>query len=324
MNTHHRIAALVDACLLPSCRTGRLPEWIRLGLDRGMPGVVVCAGTPGTSRRITAALHARLPDGLTGRTGGAQSPRGRYGNASGTGGSGSSAAAELVALGANLHLGVRPALRADATRVFVTDLQAHGVAAALGPFTGQGPLRPFAEGAAAGVRAITAGRTPVPGGDGLPATLSGRAVTGVLRGDLGYGGVVVSDTLDAPSIVEGWGVPGAAVLAWIAGVDLVRLGPACGAGVHAAIHTAAARAVADGDLSPVRLEEAAERVARLRRWASEPRMPAAPVSRRRTAAARVPEPRTPAAQASEPRTAAAPDPAPAPAPVPASASVVPR
>ncbi|MEU3458956.1 glycoside hydrolase family 3 N-terminal domain-containing protein [Streptomyces sp. NPDC006733] len=294
MNTQHRIAALVDACLLPSCRTERLPEWIRLGLDRGMPGVVVCARTPDASRRITAALHERLPDGLTGRPGGAPGRRGRYGNDSGNGGSGSSAAAELVSLGTNLHLGVRPALRADETRVFVTDLQAHGVAAALGPFTGEGPLRPFAEGAAAGVRAITAGRTPAPGGDGVPATLSARAVTGVLRGELGYGGVVVSDTLDAPSIVDGWGVPGAAVLAWIAGVDLVQLGPACGAGVHEAIHTAAARAVADGDLSPARLEEAAERVARLRRWASEPRMPApAPVS----ALTPVPAERGPAADA---------------------------
>ncbi|MCZ4099777.1 glycoside hydrolase family 3 N-terminal domain-containing protein [Streptomyces sp. H39-C1] len=271
MNTLHRIAALVDACLLPACRSERLPDWIRLGLDRGMPGVVAYASTPDASRRITDALHERLPDGLTGRPGGAPSPRA---NDSGTGGSGSSAAAELVGLGANFHLGVRPALRADETRVFVTDLQAHGVAAALGPFPGEGPLRPFAEGAAAGVRAITAGRTPVPGGDGLPATLSGQAVTGVLRGDLGYGGVVVSDALDAPSIVNGWGVPGAAVLAWIAGVDLVQLGPACGAGVREAIHTAAARAVADGDLAPARLEEAAERVARLRRWASEPRMPA--------------------------------------------------
>ncbi|MCZ4120474.1 glycoside hydrolase family 3 N-terminal domain-containing protein [Streptomyces sp. H39-S7] len=309
MNTLHRIAALVDACLLPSVRTERPPEWIRLGLDRGMPGVVVCARTPDASRRITAALHERLPDGLTGRPGGDPGSRGRYGNDYGSGGSGSSAAAELVALGTNLHLGVRPGLRADETRTFVTDLQSHGVAAALGPFTGGGPLRPFAEGAAAGVRAITAGRTPAPGGEGLPATLSGRAVTGVLRGDLGYGGVVVSDALDAPSIVNGWGVPGAAVLAWIAGVDLVRLGPACGAGVHEAIHTAAARAVADGDLSPGRLEEAAERVARLRRWASEPRMPA---------------PADPPAPASVPPAGAVSAPPPAAAPVPARAAVTRR
>ncbi|SHL47514.1 glycoside hydrolase family 3 N-terminal domain-containing protein [Actinacidiphila paucisporea] len=263
-----RLTALVDSCLLPTVRGrhGRLPEWILRGLDNGTPGVAV--DTQGPAARATAdALRAALPDALTGHPGPARQGAG-----------GDAAAAGLVAAGANLHLAVRPGLRADETRVFVTDLQTHGVAAALGPFTAAGSLRPFAEGAAAGVRAITAGRTPVPDDGQLPAMLSARAVTGVLRGELGYGGVVLSDTLDAPTIVDGWGVPGAAVLAWIAGVDLVRLGPSSGAGVRDAIHAAAARAVADGDLPQSRLEEAAERVARLRRWASEPRMPRMPAA----------------------------------------------
>jgi hypothetical protein len=265
VNVVRRLAALVDSCLLPTVRGrhGRLPEWLLRGLGNGMPGAVVDA--QGSQARATAdALRAALPDALIGHRG-AQDRHPADGNA---------AAAGLVAAGANLHLAVRPGLRADETRVFVTDLQMHGVAAALGPFTAAGSLRPFAEGAAAGVRAITAGHTPVPGDEGLPTMLSARAVTGGLRGELGYGGVVLSDTLDAPAIVDGWGVPGAAVLAWIAGVDLLRLGPSSGAGVRDAIHAAAARAVADGDLPQRRLEEAAQRVARLRRWASEPRMPA--------------------------------------------------
>lgn len=264
MNALHRLAVLVDSCLLPSVsgEGERLPDWILRGLERGTPGAAVHARGP-AARAASDALRAALPDALTGHPG-PHRP-----------GGGSAAAAELVAAGANLHLAVRPGVRADATRVFVTDLQTHGVAAALGPFTGSGSLRPFAEGAAAGVRAISVGHSPVPGEDGVPAALSGPAITGILRGELGYGGVVVSDTLDAPAIVDGYGVPGAAVLAWIAGVDLVRLGPASGAGVRDAIHAAAARAVADGDLPVARLEESAERVARLRRWASEPRMPAA-------------------------------------------------
>lgn len=259
-----RLSALVDSCLLPTVhgRHGRLPEWILRGLENGTPGAAVEARGP-AARATADALRAALPDALTGHPGPSPEP------------DGNAAAADLVAAGANLHLAVRPGLRADETRVFVTDLQTHGVAAALGPFTAGGSLRPFAEGAAAGVRAITAGHAPVPDDGQLPATLSARAVTGVLRGELGYGGVVLSDTLDVPAIVDGWGVPGAAVLAWIAGVDLVRLGPSSGAGVRDAIHAAAARAVADGDLPQWRLEEAAERVARLRRWASEPRMPTA-------------------------------------------------
>ncbi|MGW5350826.1 glycoside hydrolase family 3 N-terminal domain-containing protein [Streptomyces sp. NPDC004031] len=267
-----RLTALVDSCLLPTVRGrgGRLPDWILHSLENGAPGAAVDA--QGTAARATAqALKAALPDALTGHAG--PPPVRRPEHPART--DGCAAAAELVAAGANLHLGVHPGARADDTRVFVTDLQTHGVAAALGPFTAGDAtsLRPFAEGAAAGVRAITAGHAPAPGDEEVPAMLSARAVTGVLRGELGYRGVVLSESLDRPAIVDGWGVPGAAVLAWIAGVDLVRLGPSSGAGVRDAIHAAAARAVADGDLPQQRLEEAAERVARLRRWASEPRMP---------------------------------------------------
>lgn len=266
MTPMHRLTVLVDSCVLPAVDgRGGLPDWILRGLERGTPGAAVHAYGP-AARAASDALRAALPDALTGHPGAHRPADG-----------GSAAAAELVAAGANLHLGVRPGPRANETRAFVTDLQGQGVAAALGPFTGAGSLRPFAEGAAAGVRAIIAARSPAPGGDGVPAVLSATAVTGILRGELGYRGVVVSDTLDAPVIVNGWGVPGAAVLAWIAGVDLIRLGPASGVGVHEAIHTAAARAVADGDLPLHRLEEAAERVARLRRWAAQPPVPVPPV-----------------------------------------------
>lgn len=259
MKALRRLAVLVDSCLLPSVGgpAARIPDWILRGLERGTPGVAVHAYGPAAAD-AARALRTALPDALTAHPG--PRPRAEL--------DGGATAAELVATGANLHLGVRPRAAAGATGDFVSDLQAHGIAAALGPFTGSGSLRPFAEGAAAGVRAITAGHRPCPRTAGRPASLSEPAIRGVLRGELGYAGVVVSDVLDTPSIVADWGVPGAAVLAWIAGVDLVRLGPASGPGVHEAIHAAAARAVADGDLPVARLEEAADRVARLRRWAA--------------------------------------------------------
>ncbi|MFF3561791.1 hypothetical protein ACFYXS_17270 [Streptomyces sp. NPDC002574] len=110
---------------------------------------------------------------------------------------------------------------------------------------------------------------------GVPAALSGGpAVTELLRDETGHGAVVISEPLDTAEVVEGWGVPGAAVLAWLSGVDLLQLGPGCDAGVHDAIRTAAARAVADGDLPLSRLEEAAARVARLRRETAPGSFPA--------------------------------------------------
>jgi len=265
-----RLAVLVDSCLLPSVSGPRLPEWVLRGLERGTPGAAVHGSGP-AARAVTEALRAALPDALAARPrpagapDRADPPGAAPGNRAGSPRrDGTAVAAALVASGANLGLDVPPDPRHGRTGAFVTELQSHGVAAALGPFTGAGDLLPFAEAAAAGVRAVTAD---------VPAALGRPVVARGLRGDLGYRGVVVSDALDAPPIVAGWGVPGAAVLAWIAGVDLIRLGPGLGAGVREAVHAAAARAVADGDLRMARLEEAADRVARLRRWASEPRMP---------------------------------------------------
>ncbi|WP_431949371.1 hypothetical protein [Actinacidiphila sp. bgisy167] len=103
---------------------------------------------------------------------------------------------------------------------------------------------------------------------GVAAALSGPTATELLREEYGDVTVVISEPLDTDEVVEGWGVPGAAVLAWLSGVDLLQLGPGCGEGVQEAIRTAAARAVADGDLPLSRLEEAAARVARLRGEAS--------------------------------------------------------
>lgn len=237
------VTALVDACLLPACDGERIPGWIMRGLTEGLPGVVLYGARP-----APAALWTACPDALVGR-------------ASATAGAAETPAAELVAAGVGLWLGARSRERAGETGAYVAGLQGHGVAAAVGPFTGAVPTGPYAEAVAAGVRAV---------GVGTAAALDGGGVRRVLRAELGFDGVAVSEPLDAPEVVDRWGIPGAAVLAWIAGLDLLRLGPGCGPGVRQAIRTAAARAVADGDLPVARLTEAAGRVARLRRWAGDP------------------------------------------------------
>ncbi|MEZ6194953.1 MAG: glycoside hydrolase family 3 N-terminal domain-containing protein [Planctomycetota bacterium] len=57
-----------------------------------------------------------------------------------------------------------------------------------------------------------------------PATLSRRVVDGLLRRELGFGGLVVSDCLEMGAIVKHGGVPEAAVGAAVAGHDLL---PVC-------------------------------------------------------------------------------------------------
>lgn len=55
----------------------------------------------------------------------------------------------------------------------------------------------------------------------LPATLSRDVVTGLLRDELGFGGVVFSDDLEMRAVADRWGVARAACLAIEAGCDAV-------------------------------------------------------------------------------------------------------
>src|ERR1019366_6051366 len=79
-------------------------------------------------------------------------------------------------------------------------------------------LPPFAAAIKAGTIAIMPShlRLPELTGD-LPATVSGAALTGLLRGELGFTGVVVCDALEMRATRDAFGIPGAAVLAVAAG-----------------------------------------------------------------------------------------------------------
>ena len=54
---------------------------------------------------------------------------------------------------------------------------------------------------------------------GVPATLSRKVITGLLREELGYDGLIISDDLEMKAVSEGWGVAPAGVLAIEAGCD---------------------------------------------------------------------------------------------------------
>ena len=59
--------------------------------------------------------------------------------------------------------------------------------------------------------------------DRYPATLSRSTITGLLRRDLGWAGVVVSDDLRMGAIDQHYGLDEATVLALNAGVDLLLI-----------------------------------------------------------------------------------------------------
>ena len=126
-------------------------------------------------------------------------------------------------------------------------------------------LPPFSAAITAGVAAVMPGHLRVPELTGdRPATLSAAAVTGLLRGELGFTGVVISDALEMKATSAVFGIPGAAVLAVAAGVDLLCLGRDTDFEVYQAVRAALVSAVASGSLPGSRLEDAAARVTALR------------------------------------------------------------
>jgi beta-N-acetylhexosaminidase len=125
-------------------------------------------------------------------------------------------------------------------------------------------LQPFVAAIAAGVRAVMTAHVRVPQLTGdLPATLSPAALHTLLRSELGFGGVVVTDALEMRGARGSGSVAQAAAEAFVAGADLLCLGPRQGPDVISATVAAVADAVRQGRVSPARLDVARERVATL-------------------------------------------------------------
>ncbi len=191
--------------------------------------------------------------------------------------------------------GADPALVARHAAAAVTGLQSAGVAACAKHFPGHGStsidshhavatisgsmdliarrdLPPFVAAIEAGVRAVMPGHLLIPGlaGD-LPASLSAAAQTGLLRGELGFDGVIVSDALEMRAVSAPYGIPEAAVMAVAAGTDLLCFGRDQNQLTYLQVRDALVAAVASGRLPASRLEEAAARVCELRAWVTAAR-----------------------------------------------------
>ena len=146
----------------------------------------------------------------------------------------------------------------------------------------------------AGVATIMTAHVLVPALDEQrPATLSRRIVTGLLREELGYDGVILSDDLEMKAIASEYAVPEAAVLAIEAGLrrraDLQRRHDTQAAALEALVH-----AVEDGRLPYGRVEDALKRqrrakerfLGRRRRPPGRSRLAAAPAGARARRASR--------------------------------------
>jgi len=133
-------------------------------------------------------------------------------------------------------------------------------------------LVPFEASVAAGASTIMSSHILLPQLDAdNPATFSSAVLDGLLRGELGFRGVIVSDALDMVGASGEIGLAEAAVRAIAAGCDLLCIGTKNTDDQLEAIGAALADAVAEGRLPAARLAEAGDRnVALARRLAASP------------------------------------------------------
>ena len=116
---------------------------------------------------------------------------------------------------------------------------------------------PFEAAIRAGVDSIMTAHIAVPALDApdVPATLSKPILTGVLRQQLGFKGIVVSDALEMGGVAKGYSAAEAAVKALEAGVDVLLMTPEPERALNAV-----AAAVRSGRLSQKRIDESVERI----------------------------------------------------------------
>jgi len=125
-------------------------------------------------------------------------------------------------------------------------------------------LEPFRAAIAAGARTVMSSHILLPQLDAeQPATFSPRILGELLRGELGFEGVVVSDALDMAGASGEIGIAAAAVRALAGGCDLLCIGTRNTDAQLAEIEAAIDAAVASGALAAERLADAVARVSAL-------------------------------------------------------------
>ncbi|MDO0933328.1 glycoside hydrolase family 3 protein [Streptomyces sp. DG2A-72] len=120
---------------------------------------------------------------------------------------------------------------------------------------------PFRAAIRAGIDSIMTAHIQFPALDdsGDPATLSRPILTGILREELGYDGVVVTDSLGMEGVRTKYGDDRVPVLALKAGVDQLLNPPKLDVAWNAVL-----KAVEDGELTEARLDESVLRILRLK------------------------------------------------------------
>ncbi|MCI5585024.1 MAG: beta-N-acetylhexosaminidase [Lachnospiraceae bacterium] len=125
----------------------------------------------------------------------------------------------------------------------------------------QTDLLPFITGIEAGVPMIMVGHISLPQvvGDNTPASMSSVVIADLLRGQLGFNGVVITDAMDMKAITEYYGADEAAIMALRAGADMILMPEDFELAFEGVI-----TAVQDGTISEERINDSLTRVYRIK------------------------------------------------------------
>lgn len=102
----------------------------------------------------------------------------------------------------------------------------------------------------------------------LPSSLSFKIVTQLLRQELGFNGLIVTDDLEMGAILENYGIGEACKMAFKAGVDMLLICAKTEA-VEAGFE-AVEKAIQTGEISENRLDESLQRIARYKNLMQSP------------------------------------------------------
>jgi len=120
---------------------------------------------------------------------------------------------------------------------------------------------PFRMGIEAGADAVMTAHIKMPEvtEEDVPATMSSRLLEGILREELGFEGLIITDAMDMGAIKNYWSAGEAAVKAIKAGVDIILIPASLGEAVEGI-----QKALKDGILTEQRIDESVRRILRVK------------------------------------------------------------
>lgn len=121
---------------------------------------------------------------------------------------------------------------------------------------------PFVSGIEAGSDMVMVGHISAPaltGGDNIPASLSDDIITGILRNELGYNGIIITDALDMAAVTDYYESDVAAIMALKAGADMVLMPENFEQAYEGVLN-----AVLDGTISEERVNDSLKRIYRVK------------------------------------------------------------